>query len=1001
MYLDIKGSGSEDSFLNYYQFDVTYDNFYFYPNAYNDATKIQIAMNYSLAFPADCNGQSCYIQSVTPVAGYNNKFTVKVAIRQLTNCGSFTYFHTVFKSIPIIQYTIKFKAVNPAITCMPSVGKISNIKAVYDNVASEELPPANPTNYVIQQGNLSFRPAVVPTVSPCDEAMIDYVGITPTSIRAGMDEILTIRAYKNNPLGGPATQVMHWFGERNSNLGQGNVQFRNCIARSALADTIYIAKMDSMDIIEWNDSVIRIKVSSKYIEHNGTNPNDQINTLGANSASGFVNVTNKNGVLKRSKTKLHVEYAALNQSDGIKKYRYYFANKECKKQLPLRCHNSLSLTERNIVFAAARHWNKRLGYDVFQIDENTVSYIYHPTECIVMKKDTLVESALGVTNYKYLDEMGTNKITNIANSTEKRMVNLGFDIYVRTKYRSKLTDPFTIIQWHYDTPQESIVSTDTTYVFTNGNNSPFISYYEMIAHELGHGLGLDHCLDKEDPLKAAAKEIMYPTARYNTAANRVSITSGGRHSLKGVRRLLNDSKNTIWNDVLVNTFGNTVNALTLAKSPSNRNICGYDNTKNATVTLSTQNNGSTAGAVYQWYYNGNNYIANDTTFAGQGNTNLAIKSKRPPYSSTNPAANNLTVTCTAYLSSCKAVTDTFLFKASANVVLQPTPSRCLNGSLEWTLPKPTPADGTFTAYNMASPNTPITNIVKSATATSIILKDSIFKSVTASTYKIVYDNNSTVCPIRKDSTYMSTFANCTTLSSTVHKIYINEVSKNQTAFRNGGTNDPCKSMKLYFTALGTFNANDQLIIKLSDATGAIDITPTNINNRIIGTYTFASNVPATITGKSDSIKLDDIYSNIVVASPDYKMRIFLKRAGAPTLIEWGEVSPEKINFISANYCAVVNPPCCAGGTRTAPNQFAAEEIQLYPNPTTNHFTLQTPEYDNVTEVMIVNTQGQIVDKQHIFGTTNEIQTHEMPNGVYYVRIAQGERSTTLKLVVIK
>jgi hypothetical protein len=109
----------------------------------------------------------------------------------------------------------------------------------------------------------------------------------------------------------------------------------------------------------------------------------------------------------------------------------------------------------------------------------------------------------------------------------------------------------------------------------------------------------------------------------------------------------------------------------------------------------------------------------------------------------------------------------------------------------------------------------------------------------------------------------------------------------------------------------------------------------------------------------------------------------------------------KINFIVPSQCpAPPEPPCNTCGGRTSPTQFAPKDIQLYPNPTVAHFTLQTPEYDNATEVMIVNTQGQIIDKQQIFGTTNEIQTHELPNGVYYVRIAQGNRSTILKLVVI-
>jgi hypothetical protein len=233
---------------------------------------------------------------------------------------------------------------------------------------------------------------------------------------------------------------------------------------------------------------------------------------------------------------------------------------------------------------------------------------------------------------------------------------------------------------------------------------------------------LDHCIDENhnDADRNLDAEVLYWQAqpRRTTAANRRTLTTGNGHTLAGATRIFNDSKNAIWTDLQYGTFTKPVSTLSLTKVPSNRNICGYGNSKNAQATLVTNPVINTTGVQYQWSWviGSDIYISNNATFSGQGTNTLSIKNNDPSIVG-NVNVNNMQVRCAAYLNSCKTAvpSDTFLFKASANVVLQPTPSRCMNGSVQWLLPKPTPADGTFTAYNMASPNTPITNIVNSAT----------------------------------------------------------------------------------------------------------------------------------------------------------------------------------------------------------------------------------------------------------------------------------------------
>ena len=76
-------------------------------------------------------------------------------------------------------------------------------------------------------------------------------------------------------------------------------------------------------------------------------------------------------------------------------------------------------------------------------------------------------------------------------------------------------------------------------------------------------------------------------------------------------------------------------------------------------------------------------------------------------------------------------------------------------------------------------------------------------------------------------------------------------------------------------------------------------------------------------------------------------------------------------------------------------------MHLYPNPTTNHFTLELPEFEEGTEVNIIDIQGHLLDTYFTTETVNEIETTDFPAGLYFVQVRQGVAHTTLKLVVIK
>jgi hypothetical protein len=145
----IQGSLTEASFLKSYQFDIQYDDFYFYPNAATDDTKIKVEMIDIGSLPT-CGTAGVnypfYTQTVTSLGV--DKLRVKVTYATIDNgtaCNGSNY-RLTFGPI-ILGHNIKFKAVNSAITCMPSVGKIipNSVIALYDNVTTHNAPATTST----------------------------------------------------------------------------------------------------------------------------------------------------------------------------------------------------------------------------------------------------------------------------------------------------------------------------------------------------------------------------------------------------------------------------------------------------------------------------------------------------------------------------------------------------------------------------------------------------------------------------------------------------------------------------------------------------------------------------------------------------------------------------------------------------------------------------------------------------------------------------------------
>jgi hypothetical protein len=130
------------------------------------------------------------------------------------------------------------------------------------------------------------------SVCPLDP---DSLVFSPRNIAAGVGDVLTVRPYYR---GKPCTG---YFGST-----KGNIQFRdaNLPHNSTTNAPLFVNKIDSTDVLIWNDSIVKVKVPSMYFQ-------DSVSRSGcAGSGQFFVK---PNGIpAKLTASKLHIPYAALN-----------------------------------------------------------------------------------------------------------------------------------------------------------------------------------------------------------------------------------------------------------------------------------------------------------------------------------------------------------------------------------------------------------------------------------------------------------------------------------------------------------------------------------------------------------------------------------------------------------------------------------------------------------------------------------------------------------------
>lgn len=75
------------------------------------------------------------------------------------------------------------------------------------------------------------------------------------------------------------------------------------------------------------------------------------------------------------------------------------------------------------------------------------------------------------------------------------------------------------------------------------------------------------------------------------------------------------------------------------------------------------------------------------------------------------------------------------------------------------------------------------------------------------------------------------------------------------------------------------------------------------------------------------------------------------------------------------------------------------EITIYPNPTTNNFTVKNNSSKEETLLQITNPIGEIVYEEKLFGRNECVVNSNLLSGIYFVSVNDGERNIVMKLIV--
>ena len=82
---------------------------------------------------------------------------------------------------------------------------------------------------------------------------------------------------------------------------------------------------------------------------------------------------------------------------------------------------------------------------------------------------------------------------------------------------------------------------------------------------------------------------------------------------------------------------------------------------------------------------------------------------------------------------------------------------------------------------------------------------------------------------------------------------------------------------------------------------------------------------------------------------------------------------------------------------SANNEVALPEnaLKAYPNPFSNSINIQcSPDLQLPAQLTLFNTEGSIVQKEHILNNQTEINTEKLPKGMYFIKLKTADQKTT-------
>ncbi|MGB3589405.1 MAG: T9SS type A sorting domain-containing protein, partial [Tunicatimonas sp.] len=101
-----------------------------------------------------------------------------------------------------------------------------------------------------------------------------------------------------------------------------------------------------------------------------------------------------------------------------------------------------------------------------------------------------------------------------------------------------------------------------------------------------------------------------------------------------------------------------------------------------------------------------------------------------------------------------------------------------------------------------------------------------------------------------------------------------------------------------------------------------------------------------------------------------------------------------IRIVNINEGEVPVPPALI----TSINQLSNENIRAYPNPVVDQLTIDIPTNWLGSQAVVMNTTGQQVAYQTLNQIHNNLSTHLLPTGLYYVHIKNRGQSHFIKIV---